>query len=122
MIEIQKDAKLNLTTFVCVGVILPREVRDQLTEFYGGKPTLHTIWNYMDADLSALTATEISELSGFLKETAHSRAGGRSALVFAMAQLVALNDRLPSLAELEIDQGTIKIFDGMENARRWIAG
>ncbi len=90
--------------------------------FYGGAPTLHTIWDFTAADLSALTAEKISLLAGYLKDRSHSRAGGRSALVYSLAQLQDLNDRLPSLAELTINEATIKIFVGMDKARAWITG
>ena len=121
MINPQTESNLNLTTFVCTGAVTPGEVKAQLSAFYGEIPTLHTIWVYTDADLTALTAEKISQLAGFLKDTSHSRASGRSALVFSMAQLMDLNDRLPSLAELEIEQGTIKIFSDLAKARDWIA-
>ena len=122
MIEPNQEMDLNLTTFVCNGPLTPLEIEAELIRFYGGSPTLHTIWDYTGADLAALTAEKIHQLVGFLKNTSHSREGGRSALVFSMAQLMAINDRLPSLAELEIEQATIKIFDGVEKARAWVAG
>jgi hypothetical protein len=120
MIECSQDTDRNLTTFECTGPLTPPEIEAQLAEFYRGSPTLHTIWDYTAADLTALTAEKISELVGFLKNTSHSRAGGRAAMVFSMEQLMAINDRLPSLAELEIEQGTIKIFDGLEKAQAWV--
>ncbi len=121
MIETHRDRKLNLTTFECSGTPTVTEVEHELGGFYGGTPTLHTIWDYTNADLSALTSDEINRLAGFLKDRSHSRAGGRSALVFSMTQLLDLNDRLPSLAELTIEQATIKIFDGLDKARAWIS-
>jgi hypothetical protein len=122
MIEPHQEMDLNLTTFVCTGPLSPLEIEAELIRFYGATPTLYTIWEYTGADLTALTAEKIHELVGFLKNTSHSREGGRSALVFSMAQLMAINDRLPSLAELEIEQATIKIFDGVEKAQAWVAG
>ncbi len=122
MIELRSEPNLKLTTFVCTDTLTPGEVEAQLGAFYADAPTLHTIWDYTAADLSALTAEKISQLAGFLKDTSHSRQGGRSALVFSMAQLMDITDRLPSLAELQIEQGTIKIFDGIDKARIWIVG
>lgn len=122
MIEPRQELDLNLTTFVCSGTPTPREVEACLTTFYGDTPTLHTVWDYTGCDLSALTADAISQLGQFLKHTSHSRAGGRSALVFSMDQLTHLNDRLPSLAELTIEHATIKIFSDLGKARAWVAG
>ena len=122
MIESQHDQDLNLTTFTCSGTPTATDVINRLTAFYGGSPTLHTIWDYTAADLSALTADKISQLAGFLKKNAHSRAGGRAALVFTMEQLLSINDRLDRLAELEIEQASIKMFNDLEKARAWIAG
>ena len=122
MIETLENKDLNLTTFVCTGSLTPTEIETQLSDFYKGSPTLHTIWDYTGADLAALTAEKIHDLVGFLKNTSHSRAGGRAALVFSMEQLMAINDRMSSLAELELEQGTIKIFDGLEKAQAWVVG
>lgn len=121
MIERQLDPDLKLTTFICSGVTTPVEVATQLQTFYDATPTLHTIWDYTKADLSALTAERISDLAGFLKQTSHSRAGGRSALVFSLEQLQLINDRLPSLAELAVVDATIKIFSDVVKARTWIS-
>ena len=120
MIEAQRDQHRNLTIFRCSGKPTPEEVEHQLREFYSGSPTLHTIWDYTAADLSALTADRIEELAAFLKRAAHSRTGGRAALVFTLPQLGAINDRLPSMAELSIEEATIKIFDGLDKAEAWI--
>ena len=122
MIEVKHDPEMQLTTFICSGTPTPEEVEAQLVDFYKDTPSLFTIWDYTNSDLSELTAGKIRELAGFLKQTSHSRAGGRSALVFSMAQLMVINDRLPSLAELSVEHATIKIVDGLDKARTWIAG
>ncbi len=122
MIEPRHEPESDLTIFVCTGTPTSDEVEDQLRHFYDGAPTLHTIWDFTAADLSALTAEKISLLAGYLKDRSHSRAGGRSALVYSLVQLQDLNDRLPSLAELAVNQATIKIFVGMDKARAWITG
>jgi hypothetical protein len=121
MIEANRDPDLNLTTFTCTGTPTGEDIAAELAGFYSGAPTLHTIWNYTGADLSALTAGKISELARMLKETAHSRAGGRAALVFTVAQLQSISDRLDRLAELEIEKAAIKIFSDMEKARAWVS-
>ena len=122
MIEVKHDPEMQLTTFTCTGTPTPEEVEAQLVDFYKDTPSLFTIWDYTSSDLSELTAGKIRELAGVLKKTSHSREGGRSALVFSMAQLMVINDRLPSLAELEIEKASIKIFSEMEKALAWIAG
>ena len=122
MIESKHESDLNLTTFVCTGTPTAEDVSEQITAFYGGSPTLNTIWDYTAADLSALTAEKISQLAVLLKQNAHSRAGGRAALVFTVDQLIAIQDRLERLTELEIEKATIKIFNHLDQARDWVAG
>lgn len=121
MIERRLDSDLNLTTFVCTETLTPDEVATQLQSFYEATPTLHTIWDYTAADLSALTGERISDLAAFLKKTAHSRAGGRAAMVFSLPQLQLISDRLPNLAELALEDATIKIFTDLDKARSWVA-
>ena len=122
MIESKHESDLSLTTFVCSGTPTAEEVSDQITAFYAGSPTLNTIWDYTAADLTALTGEKISQLAVLLKKNAHSRAGGRAALVFTVEQLISIQDRLERLTELEIEKATIKIFNHLEQARAWVSG
>lgn len=121
MIETNKDPDLDLTTFTCSGRPTGQDITTRMTGFYSGTPTLNTIWDFTGADLSALTAEKISELAGILRQIAHSRAGGRAALVFTVDQLQSISDRLDRLAELEIPRAAIKIFNDIDKARAWIA-
>ena len=120
MIETRRDRDRKLTVFSCTGTPTPEQVQSTLRDFYAEAPTLHTIWDYTKADLSALTADKIRQIAAFLKNTSHSRRGGRSALVFTLEQLSSLNDRLPSMAELTVEDATIKIFSDMGKAENWV--
>ncbi|MCB1184727.1 hypothetical protein KDM41_14965 [bacterium] len=120
MIEATRDEARSLTTFTCTGTPSPEEVESRLRDFYSTKPTLHTIWDFSGADLSALTADRISELAAFLKKAAHSRSGGRAALVYTLAQIGTLTDRLPAMAELSIADATLKVFDDLAKAEHWV--
>jgi hypothetical protein len=122
MIESQHEPDLNLTVFVCSGRPTSEAVAETLKAFYAGSPTLNTIWDYTAADLSALTGEKISQLAVFLKNNAHSRAGGRAALVFTVDQIMSIQDRLERLTELELPDATIKIFNELAQARAWVAG
>ncbi len=122
MVTIESDTKMNLTMFLCSGTPTPSELKSTLAAFYETKPSLNTIWDFSAADLTELTPEKISELAGFLKHTSHSRAGGRSALIFSQSQLISMTARLNTLAELEIEDATIKIFDTRDKAQQWIAG
>ena len=54
-------------------------------------------------------------------EAEYRRAKADPADLLSLAQLQLINDRLPSLAELAIEEGTIKIFSELAKARAWIA-
>jgi len=120
MVTIESEVQMNLTMFLCSGTPTPSELRNTLTAFYESDPSLNTIWDFSGADLAELTAEKISELAGFLKNTSHSRAGGRSALIFSHEQLTSMSDRLENVAEFHIEDATIKIFDTIDKARHWI--
>ncbi|MFT5233577.1 MAG: hypothetical protein ACI9UK_001161 [Candidatus Krumholzibacteriia bacterium] len=121
MVTIESDDQLNLTMFSCTGTPTPSELKNTLTAFYESEPTLNTIWDFSNADLAEITAEKISELAAYLKNASHSRAGGRSALIYSMKQLSEMSERLSNLAELEIEDATIKVFDTMDKARHWIS-
>jgi len=120
MIEKRNEPSAQLTVFVCRNTVTPDEIAGEIREFYQAGPTLHTAWDFSAADLSALTADGISELAQLVRSASHSREGGRSALVFSLAQLMQLGDRFDSIGQIEVAQAKIKIFDDWDKARTWL--
>ena len=121
MIQPHYDEKLNLTTFVCSGQVKAAEIEEQVKTLYRGTPSLHSLWDYTDADVSALSPADISGIAKFVKTASHSRAGGRTALVFPTEMLTNMAPLLESISEIEVPDAKIKIFADLDAALAWVS-
>jgi len=121
MIQPHYDDKLNLTTFVCSGGVTAAEIEEQVKILYRGTPSLHALWDFTGADVSALSPTDIRGVAQFVKTASHSRAGGRTALVFPTDMLINMAPLLESISEIEVPDAKIKIFNDLEAALVWIS-
>jgi hypothetical protein len=122
MIESRFDQETKLTTHVCSGRVSPAEIEAQIQEFFAGRPTLHTAWDFSDADISELSKEAVSQIADFVKATIHSREGGKTALIFPTEMLMSMEGQLESISEIELAQVQIKIFNTMDRALAWLKG
>jgi len=121
MIQPRFDEKLDLTTFVCSGLVTAKEIEEQLGILYGGTPSLNVLWDFTDADISALSPANVLGIAQFVKTAAHSRAGGRTVLVFPTSLLIENAPLLESIAEIEVPDAKIKIFNDLDAGLAWIS-
>lgn len=122
MIKPHLDRDRNLTTYLCSGRVTMDQIREQLLAFYGGRPTLNTIWDFSEADVSDLTRQDMSDIARFVKNAAHSRDGGRTALVFAPDMLMTMGGLLEGISEIEVPEAKIKIHQDIQVALAWVDG
>jgi hypothetical protein len=120
MIKPHFDKELDLTTFVCSDQVIAREIEEQVRALYRGRPSLFALWDFSEADLSVLTPEDIRGVAKYVKETSHSRAGGKTALVFSTAMLNGMGPMLESIAEIEIRDAKIKHFNDPTSGLAWI--
>jgi hypothetical protein len=120
MIKPHADKERNLTTYLCSGPVTMDEIREQLLTFYGGRPTLNTIWDFSEADVSGLSRADIENIAKFVKTAAHSRDGGKTALVFPPDMLMDMGPLLVGISEIEVPEAKIKIHQDIQAALDWI--
>ncbi len=120
MITKRCESAAQLTVFACEGAVTVDEISAEIRDFYQDKPTLHTAWDFTDADLAMLTAEGIVEIAQLVRSAAHSREGGRTALIFPLGQLMQMGDRFASIGQIEVAQAKIKIFDSWDKAQPWL--
>ncbi len=121
MIKPHYDDKLDLTTYICTGPVTAPEIEKEVRKLYQGTPSIHSMWDYTEADLSLLSPDDIRHIAGIVKDTSHSRAGGRTALVFSNAMLTGMGPLLVSLSEIEVPEAKIKVFNDLTAALVWIS-
>ena len=120
MIKPHFDDKINLTTYICTGPVSAAAIEKQVRILYQGKPSLHAMWDFTESDLSPLSPEDISGIALMVKNTSHSRAGGKTALVFSTEMLTSMGPLLASIAEIEVPDAKIKVFNDLSAALGWI--
>ncbi len=121
MIQPHFDEKLNLTTFVCSDRVTAAEIEEQVKILYQGKPSLNAVWDFTNANISALSPAEIRGIAQFVKTASHSQSGGRTALVFPTPMLTEMASLLESISEIEVPDAKIKIFNDLDATLAWIS-
>jgi|GEM_PF-6843875 len=122
MIKPHFDDKVNLTTYICSGPVTASEIEDQVRTLYRGTPSLHAMWDFTEADLSLLSKEDILGIAKIVKETSHSRSGGRTALVFSTDMLTRMGPLLEGISTIEVPDAKIKIFNDLTAGLGWING
>jgi hypothetical protein len=120
MIKPHYDDKLDLTTYICTGPVTAVEIEKEIRKLYKGTPSLNAMWDYTEADLALLSPDDIRGIAKVVKDTSHSRAGGRTALVFSNAMLTEMGSLLASISEIEVPDAKIKVFNDLTAALAWI--
>ena len=120
MIKPHFDDKLNLTTYICTGPVTAAEIENQVRILYQGKPSLHAMWDFTESDLTLLSPDDIRGVAQIVKDTSHSRAGGRTALVFSTVMLTEMGALLESISEIEVPDAKIKVFNDLKAGLGWI--
>ena len=122
MIETQVDSSRKLTIFTVSGTVTAREFAIAIRSFYGGKITLHALWDFRQGNVE-LTEEEIWNLARSVSTlNLSTRRGGKTAFVaeegspFGLAKMYQLITDTMSLPF------EIKVFTSLEDANTWLGG
>jgi hypothetical protein len=115
------DIKRNLTIYTCKGQISVDEVKKKVKSFYEGAPSLNVIWDLAEADVSSITVGEIRALASGVKRLAHSREGGKTAIVAPKDASYGLGRMYQILAEIYAQVIDIGVFRSRSEAEHWLS-
>ncbi len=116
----QKEAEA-LTEFHCSGELTIDEVKDAIEDFYRGTPTRNVIWELTAANISTIRAQDVRGVAIFAREAAHSRPGGKTALVGDKDTTFGISRMYQSFAELAGQESNIQIFRTRDEALAWVS-
>lgn len=122
MIKSTIDRDADLTVHLCLGKITADEIASVVGSFYSSIPTKNIVWDLTDADTSDFSNPRIHELALKVKKIAHSRHGGKTALVASMDLAFGLSRVYEAFAEGARQIAEIRVFRTLEEAKEWIAG
>ena len=121
MILSTEDMKRNLTIYTCRGQISVDEIKKKVKSFYEGTPSRNVIWDFTEADLSSITADEIRALANGVKKLAHSREGGKTAIVAPEDISYGFGRMYQIFAEIYAQIADIQVFRSRSEAERWLS-
>lgn len=120
MIESTVDSTRDLTRHTCHGRVTAQEIAQVVEIFYQGKPTRLVLWDFREADLRDVVGDDVRWLASRVKHMAHSRVGGKTAIVasddiaFAWGRMYALT------AEVSHQQVPVRTFRDLDEAEKWL--
>ena len=121
MILSTADSKRNLTIYTCRGQISVDEIKKKVKSFYEDAPSQNVIWDFTEADLSSITADEIRALASGVKKLAHSREGGKTAIVAPEDISYGFGRMYQIFAEIYAQIADIQVFRSRSEAERWLS-
>ncbi len=121
MILSTEDMKRNLTIYTCKGQISVDEIKKKVKSFYEDAPSRNVIWDLTEADLSSITADEISALASGVERLAHSREGGKTAIVVPEDISYGFGRMYQIFAEIYAQIADIGVFRSILEAERWLS-
>lgn len=120
MIQSTSEPSLQLTVHRCTGSVAISEIADIIQKFYKSTPTLHVLWDFTHADVSAIKSGEIEALARVVAQNLHSREGGKNAILSPQDVSFGLSRIYQSFAELKSQMTQTKVFRKEEEAREWL--
>ncbi len=120
MIESTVDSTRDLTRYTCRGRVTVQEIAQVVETFYQDTPTRLVLWDFREADLRGVVGDDVRCLASRVKQLAHSRAGGKTAIVasedlaFAWGRMYALT------AEVSHQQSPVRTFRDLDEAEKWL--
>lgn len=115
------DIDKNLTVHEIAGKLSTSDIIDKLKDYYtGDKITKYVMWNFIKAEVSAITSSDLRKILYYTKEYAHSRLGGKSALVVSKDLGYGLARIFEAFVEIEKFPFELKTFRTLTEAREWL--
>ena len=120
MVTSTADPERNLTIVTCAGQITAKEIMETIESFYANSPSLSVMWDFTEADLSRLTADEVRMVASDVKRLAHSREGGKTAIVSPSELSYGMVRMYQAFAEIYEQTAVVEAFRSRLEADRWI--
>ncbi|MBM4161478.1 MAG: hypothetical protein FJ217_10300 [Ignavibacteria bacterium] len=120
MIRKSTDRAANVTTYECEGRLSAEEIIEAVQALYEGVPTHYVLWDLSSADTSGFRSDDIQGIASFVKRQAHSRVGGKTAIVAAGDLSFGLSRIYEAYAAMEGQQAEVRTFRSLEEARQWL--
>jgi len=120
MIDSRSDLTRELTEYICTGIMDRAEITDAVDAFYADNPTPNVLWDLTDANLSALSAVDVQMVAEHTASRAHSRAGGKTALVAPTDVDFGMSRMFQTMIDNADHEASVRVFRSRDEATEWI--
>jgi hypothetical protein len=120
LIRFTTDTSIDLSIFSCTGQLSADEIMKTVKSIYEGMPSRNIIWDLAESDVSSITADEVRELARGVKKLAHSREGGKTAIVSPKDISYGIGRMYQIFAEIYSQSAQIEVFRSKLEAERWV--
>jgi hypothetical protein len=114
------DRDKDLTSHTCHGTTTMAEIGDAIRLFYRSSPTRNVIWDLSDGNFASTSTDQISALAAQIKRMAHSRAGGKTAIVASADLGYGLGRMYQVFAQQAEQMSDIQVFRSCKEAEKWL--
>jgi hypothetical protein len=120
MIETIVDEKKDLTIHKCSGDLTKQEILDTIHSFYGGDPTLYTLWDLSNASVNSFSSDAVRNIFTLIQRIGSRRQGGKTAVVvpedlgYGMARMFQI------MSDTNDFPFKIKVFRYYGEASQWL--
>lgn len=120
MIQTSLEPSLQMTVHRCTGAVAISEITEVIRKFYESAPTLHVLWDFSHADVSAIKSGEIEALASIVGRNSHSREGGKNVIISPNDVSFGLSRVYQSFAEMRSQMTETRVFRSEAEAREWL--
>lgn len=121
MIQTSLEPGLQMTVHRCAGPVAVSEITEVIRKFYDAGPTLHVLWDFTHADVSAIKSGELEALARVVAKNLHSREGGKNIIISPNDVSFGLGRIYQSFAEMKTQMTETRVFRSETEAREWLA-
>lgn len=115
------DSERDLSIHKFDGKLETDDITGKLKEYYAGdKITLNVIWVFNESDVSDITSSDLRRILFHTKKYAHSRSGGKTALVVSKDLGYGLARIFETFVDYEPFPFEVRSFRSMNEAKEWL--
>ena len=120
MIETTVDEKQNLTIHKCSGDLTEQEILDTVHSFYGGDPTLLTLWDFSNASVDNISSETVRNIFTLIQRIGPRRQGGKTAVVVPEDLAYGMARMFQIMSDTNDFPFKIKVFRYYGEASQWL--
>lgn len=110
----------DVTILKARGRITSKDILQAFDDFYAYSPTNKLLWDFSDADLSAVSSSDLKTIVTHTKQYSHLRPDGKTAFYGSGELSYGLSRQYSTLAELENHSIRFASFRAYDEAMEWL--